>query len=471
MKKTKILINILFALCLILNSINAFAHLKDYIVIVKAELHEKTRDTFLDIAEYFEEEGDEELADIFRSFAEGWHGSGFIVVDEEGNNYVITNRHVVIQSEKVDIEIETPEGKKRVFLDCPILYVDRKLDLAVIQFPDNEKVRDLGLELDFSPMPDGTEVWSAGFPGLLGRPGWQFAKGNITNERAYVPEMADPDITYIIQHSASIDPGNSGGPLLIADPESPTGYKVIGINTWGVFSRQNTFFSLPSSTIQDVLDRAKETELLVEDEQMLKEDLIKNCQILAAELGSEHPDWEKLGHYVSYSFVSESGFESFIKVLEMSSPEEREKWNESFFLYSPVETMRMAIYYLIWMRIQGSDSISNVIYESINFSDLEEVKNLEDIRTNFTVGDETVEIVWSFEYGHWLISHMVLDVEGPEIDEEVAEGQEEEKPLTIYEKRKRGMIFGVTFGTIAVAAVTIIVAVIFYRNLRTEDTY
>ncbi len=37
--------------------------------------------------------------------------------------------------------------------------------------------------------PDGTEVWTAGYPGLLGKPSWQLAKGVFSNRRVVVEDL------------------------------------------------------------------------------------------------------------------------------------------------------------------------------------------------------------------------------------------------------------------------------------------
>jgi serine protease Do len=434
----------------ILLSTGLSAEVKDYVVIIRQKLHEKTIDTFLSVADYYEEKGEPELAGIFRAIAEGGHGSGFVFVDEDGENYIITNRHVVNFAENIDIEVETKEGKIKTYTDCPILYIDRNLDLAVVQFPEGEKVYSEGLELDTDFKEDGLIVWSAGFPTLLGKPGWQFAQGNITNSKAFIQEMVDSDITYLIQHSATIDPGNSGGPLLVKSDDSVIGYKVIGVNTWSIMGRQNTFFSIPSKCVQELLVQVKQLKEKLGDEERMKEDLIRNCQILAAELGSEHPDWEKIKNYISYAFVSNKGWASFIKILNMVDREEGEKWNESFFTYSPFETMRMAIYYLMWLRIKQDKGSVNVKYESINFADLDKIDTLYDIRTNFLVDDEQVEIVWSFEYGHWHVSDMMLEAgeKDLETEESVLITVEEERP----KKERNGLrIAGIVLGTIGLS--------------------
>jgi len=125
--------------------------------------------------------GEERLALIFRSFAQGGHGSGFIITDRNGENYIITNSHVVAHVEKVNVEILKYDGTSQLYVNCPILYIDDEIDLAVLQFPNKEKIFSQGIKIDSKLKKDGTEVWSAGYPGLLGRPSWQFAKGNITN--------------------------------------------------------------------------------------------------------------------------------------------------------------------------------------------------------------------------------------------------------------------------------------------------
>jgi len=64
-------------------------------------------------------------------------------------------------------------------------------------------------------------------------PLWQFSTGNVSNAVARFPRSLD-DPTMMgpfIQHTAPIDPGNSGGPLLVAQADVPSGFAVAGINT------------------------------------------------------------------------------------------------------------------------------------------------------------------------------------------------------------------------------------------------
>lgn len=76
------------------------------------------------------------MAQVFRSFANTGHGSGWLWVDDDGNNYVVTNRHVVSQAETTAILRELPSGEQAPLCTrCPIIYVDDVLDLAVVALP------------------------------------------------------------------------------------------------------------------------------------------------------------------------------------------------------------------------------------------------------------------------------------------------------------------------------------------------
>jgi S1-C subfamily serine protease len=396
------------ALCLCVLCITAFSELRNYVVIVKPVLHKTTVENFNKIAGDFEEHGYEQMAEIFRSFAKGGHGSGFVITDEKGENYIITNRHVVAQAESVNITISTYEGTDKTYENCPIIFIDDQIDLAVLQFPNKEKVFKEGFKVDTKLIKDGTEVWSAGYPGLFGRPGWQFSKGNITNQRANIPEMTDPKVSYIIQHSASIDPGNSGGPLLIRDNTSPTGYSAIGINTWTVSNRQNSFFAIPAKNIPVVLQRAKKAEQVKQNRAAYKADLEKSCKILAGELKSKQPDYNKVNQFISYSFVDKKGLESFATMLKISNSTEKEQWQQNFFFNSPVETMRSAIFILFWNSIRGAEDKTDVDFKEINFADQDNFQEKSQVRTIFNINGGQREIIWAYESGHWRVVDMDL---------------------------------------------------------------
>ncbi len=195
-----------------------------------------------------------DIADMLTAYAEGTYGSGFVYVVANGQNYVITNYHVVAEAESVNLEFEKEDGRIIVYQNCSVLAVDKTVDLAIIAFQNNKRPFASGLYLSNMNIRDGLEVWTAGYPGLLSKPMWQLGKGNISNAYAKVPELVDPKITSLIQHSAQVDAGNSGGPLLVADNKVNTGYKVVGVNTWKIIGRQATNFSIPAAAVKKFID-------------------------------------------------------------------------------------------------------------------------------------------------------------------------------------------------------------------------
>ena len=114
---------------------------KDYVGIIRPELTDKTKAMFEQLSEDALKANQEDVAAYYSAWARGaWWGSGWVFVDDDGSNYIITNRHVAEQAEKLDFQLEQPDGAVKTFNNCPILYVSDEIDLAVAQFPDEQKV-------------------------------------------------------------------------------------------------------------------------------------------------------------------------------------------------------------------------------------------------------------------------------------------------------------------------------------------
>jgi serine protease Do len=399
-----------------------FADIKEYVMVVTPMYHEKTRALFADLAKRYDKMGPDYAywKNYFQILAEEHaFGTGWVYVDPaDGENYIITNQHVVAQSQKVNVYFETPDGKRQDYADCPILYVDTTMDLAICQFPDNEKLFETGFKFYEGTPKDMTQVVAAGYPGLGVTPVWQVSMGNISNSQARI----NPAYTYLIQHSAPIDPGNSGGPLLVQDPSDGMGYKVIGVNTWQAVGRQTTNFSIPVKDVKTVLEKAKRAKAMRGDADAMRAELTRNCKILASELSSEHPDDTKVYQYISYAFVGEKGFEAFDKLTTLY-PDVKQAFVDSFFSTDtgsagPVYTMRLSLYYMFWKSLQaraksaGLSDLSTLEFKEINFSDSNEIASKTAVRTLFTLGmegkKENHEISWTIEYGQWRVSNFEL---------------------------------------------------------------
>ena len=166
-------------------------------------------------------------------------GSGFVVASNEDNRYVLTNHHVVGSSKMVSLEFQNADGSFKKYDNCRVLDVSKDIDAALIELPKDYSVKgSLGFLLK---VPDETaEVYSAGFPGLGNDQIWQLGKCIVSNS------VVVKDGNKMIQHTAQVDPGNSGGPLLVKQGKN---YVVVGMNTLKAFNRENTGLSITSSDI------------------------------------------------------------------------------------------------------------------------------------------------------------------------------------------------------------------------------
>jgi serine protease Do len=183
--------------------------------------------------------------EFFRKFFEGapQHeykrqglGSGFII-SEDG--YVVTNYHVVEKA--VDISVILENGDK---YEAKVIGKDPKTDLAVVKFEPKGKLQ----AVSFGNSDDlriGDWVIAIGNPFGLGytvTAGIVSAKGRSLGLGAYDD---------FIQTDASLNPGNSGGPLFNLNGE------VVGVNTAIVAQGQGIGFAIPIKMAEFVINQLK----------------------------------------------------------------------------------------------------------------------------------------------------------------------------------------------------------------------
>ncbi len=160
-----------------------------------------------------------------KSDQEGMQGSGVII---DGRGYIVTNNHVISEAANNPSQFKTTvvfnDGKE---VPANLVGRDPKTDLAVLKVDnvDNLTVARLG---DSDKVRVGDEVLAAGAPlGLRST----VTHGIISALHRPVPlsgEGSDTDTVIDgVQTDASINHGNSGGPLIDMDSQ------VIGINTAG----------------------------------------------------------------------------------------------------------------------------------------------------------------------------------------------------------------------------------------------
>lgn len=374
------------ALLFVLALANAFTEsIRDYVCIVKGNLSSKNQEILTQYKESLETSGYSRYAQYIESFLMGTFGSGFIYYSNK-TPFIITNQHVISEYETVNVVFENDDGSLTEFKDLKVIASDENIDIAIIALPEN--FNRPGLELVSSGLSDGDDVWSAGFPGLNGEPMWQLGKGIISNSRAIIKELINPEISTIIQHTAEIDGGNSGGPLLIKNSEAASGYSVIGINTWKASYRQNTNFAIPANLIQKFVSENAQGNGTIEFKSRI------NSFVKA--MGNDDNFYD-LTRFISNEMISEVGQSVFKKTISIA-PESIRSAVIDTFAYNPLEGMKCSIAYWIWNEFRTKDG-----FETPTVGTPSENAEIYTLVFN-TESKSPIDTKWIKEGGQWKLS-------------------------------------------------------------------
>jgi len=166
-------------------------------------------------------------------------GSGF-VIDETG--YIVTNNHVIGEADQIEVVFQD-ETK----LEAELVGRDKKVDIAVLKVKPKKKLKSLKWG-DSSKSKVGDWVLAIGNPFGLGGT----VTAGIISAKSRDIRMGQYDS--FIQTDASINKGNSGGPMFNMNGE------VIGINS-AIFSPSGGSvgigFAIPSTMAIDVIEQLK----------------------------------------------------------------------------------------------------------------------------------------------------------------------------------------------------------------------
>lgn len=165
-------------------------------------------------------------------------GSG-VCVSESG--HILTNSHVINGCNHIVLYLS---DKSQTGAD--IIYEDTVLDLAILKADKNLPYLSLG---DSDELSLGEDILAVGTPLSLTLV-HTFTKGIVSalNRTLKVSNSnGEGYMQNLIQHDASLNPGNSGGPLLNTKGE------VVGINTLKISSGEGIGFAIPSKSFKSLL--------------------------------------------------------------------------------------------------------------------------------------------------------------------------------------------------------------------------
>ena len=190
----------------------------------------------------------------------GWGGGGYsydvegvgtgFVVDKAG--YILTNSHVVNDGDTKSINVSLYDGET---VPAIILWNNSTLDLAIIKI---EGVDDL-VEAELG---DSDEINVGSYAAAIGNPlGLAFERSmsqgiisglnrsiDVQNESGSTSSMEG-----LIQTDATINNGNSGGPLLNSHGQ------VVGINTAKAGNGEGMGFAIPINTAKPIIEQIIKT--------------------------------------------------------------------------------------------------------------------------------------------------------------------------------------------------------------------
>jgi serine protease Do len=363
--------------------------LRDYVGLISIRYHPDVIAYMGKFKETFEKRGYTDAARAVDNYLKGLSGSGFIYVAADGACYVLTNEHVVAQSDSLSITFEKQDGAKTTYERLKVLHVDEEKDLAILVFEDGRKPFTGGLSFRTAPVDEGTNVFAAGFPGLANTAVWQFSSGMVSNASVRIPVSSDSNETIgpYIQHTAQIDPGNSGGPLLAAAAGVPTGYAVIGINTLSAIRRQAANYAIPVNQITAFINTALSNEPVNERELINKkvDDFMKGLRTNSTVYGH-------IAQYLSYVCTAANAEYAVSELLDKASRTVQRNVLETFG-HDPVEGMNAAVAWLIENSMRGNSVTIKIDLDSITSND----KGGFDVV--FNVNDRRVKSEWIKEYG------------------------------------------------------------------------
>jgi len=394
--------------------------LRDYVGLINQTYHPGVVAWYEKQRVEYEKQGETEIVKMIDILLSGGFGSGFIYSDARGNQYVITNHHVITDAYTISISFEQQDGTKKKF-DLRLIASDEDLDLAILDFPKGEKPVSRGLVFLSRAIQEGEDVFSAGFPALGITPVWQFGRGMVSNAFARFPKSITDETLMgpFVQHTAQIDPGNSGGPLLVAQTGAPSGYAVAGINTLSGLWRQAANYAIPIGTVQTFIESA-----LNPKPDTFRSALNTRLEKFIEGLGVNRAVYPHISEYLSTACVGENAEYALTQMYEKGDTAARRTLRERI-NSNPASAMSIAVAWTIENSIRRGSAIKASVKEVTGEG--------EKYTVVFTINNSDVSSVWVREYGNWrIMSFGTVATGDPSVIEKRKADKETAEKLHIY---------------------------------------
>jgi len=369
-------------------------NIRDYVCVVNRYVHpnmERFLNNTIGLLMRAGDEGSDNLALRLEGAKRGGFGSGFVYLDSKGNNYIITNYHVIVGAYRLSVTFEDDNGKKTTYKNLSVFGVNEQEDMAILAFPAGVKPFRRGLKISTTRLQSANRISAAGYPGFPEEPTWSFTSDTISNPRVMIRGYP------YIRHGATISPGNSGGPLLIENRSSYMGYDVAGINTMYLERIPGSFLSIPAERLDAFLQRSFRQTVTLDSRVRLFMELLQKST-------TSDPVYEEFSSFLSSTMINANPLQTLQDLPERGVDDIHNKVDED-----PVVGIVWAVAY---------NQIENEIYKnsrrplaqrgSAEFFPPEE-NNMGGYTVRLLVNGYPYRSEWIWEYSTWKLDDFSLD--------------------------------------------------------------
>ena len=173
-------------------------------------------------------------------FAANFRATGFLI---DGNGYIATNAHVI--NNAINLVVENKKGDQ--FIAIPV-YVNKNTDLAILKISDTtfKRINVLPYSIPKASAELGEHIFTLGYP----KEEVVYGEGYVSAKSGYSGDTSSYQI------SISVNPGNSGGPVINKNGE------IIGIISSKETNADGVVFALKSKNIYKALEEIKTSEFI-----------------------------------------------------------------------------------------------------------------------------------------------------------------------------------------------------------------